>query len=138
MRSRQKHHYEYGSTQESRDFRNQSEDRYQSAMDFGSHNYDADQKPRENGGYAGRGPKGYKRSDERIKEDVSDLILRHDEIDGSDLEVEVASGEVTLNGTVPNRRMKRAVEDLIERVLKVPDIHNRLRVQEASPTGANH
>ncbi|RYZ60682.1 MAG: hypothetical protein EOP09_20930 [Proteobacteria bacterium] len=36
--------------------------------------------------HAGKGPKGYKRSDDRIKEEVCDLIMRHDEIDGSDIE----------------------------------------------------
>jgi hypothetical protein len=47
-----------------------------------------------------RGPKGYKRSDERIREDVSDRIARTPNIDASDVEVAVSGGEVTLSGCV--------------------------------------
>ena len=38
------------------------------------------------GGHAGRGPKGYRRSDERIREDISDRLMASDWIDASDIE----------------------------------------------------
>ena len=79
--------------------------------------------------HAGKGPKGYKRSDDRIKEEVCDLIMRHDEIDGSDIEVEVSGGEVTLTGSVSDRSTKHMVENLIEKTLGVGDVHNQLRVK---------
>lgn len=76
-----------------------------------------------------RGPKGYKRSDERIKEDVSDRISQMSMVDSSDVEVEVKNGEVTLTGTIPNRNMKWQLESMVESVGGVTDVHNQLRVK---------
>src|SRR5690606_19088569 len=46
--------------------------------------------------FFGKGPKGYRRSSERIKEDVSEALYRHPEIDASEIEVSVQGGEVVL------------------------------------------
>jgi len=81
------------------------------------------------GPYTGRGPRNYRRSDERIREDVSELLTQHGQIDASEFEVTVENGEVTLNGAVDSRRTKRLAEDVVERVRGVRDVHNRLRVQ---------
>ena len=81
------------------------------------------------GPHTGRGPRNYRRSDERIREDVSDVLTRHGEIDASEIEVTVENGEVTLAGTVDSRRTKRLAEDVVEPVRGVRDVHNRLRVQ---------
>jgi BON domain-containing protein len=81
------------------------------------------------GRFTGRGPKGYTRSDDRIREDVSDRLEQHGEIDASEIEVRVASGEVTLNGTVDDRRAKRLAEDIIESCPGVKQVHNQIRVQ---------
>ena len=81
------------------------------------------------GRFTGRGPKGYVRSDERIREDVSDRLEQHGEIDASEIEVRVANGEVTLEGTVEDRRTKRLAEDIIETCPGVKQVHNRIRVQ---------
>lgn len=59
--------------------------------------------------FFGKGPKGYKRSDERIREDVCDH-LSAGWIDASDIEVSVSEGEVTLSGTVTERRMKHVAD----------------------------
>ncbi len=77
----------------------------------------------------GRGPKGYKRSDERIKEDVSDRIFQLHEVDASDVELEVKSGEVTLTGSVPTRNMKWQLETLIDSIAGVTDVNNQLRIK---------
>ena len=80
----------------------------------------------------GRTPaRGYRRSDERIREDVYERLMEHPGLDTSDVEVSVASGEVTLDGSVDARAEKRLAEDLAEGVLGVTDVHNRLRVQQA-------
>jgi hypothetical protein len=79
-------------------------------------------------GHAGRGPKGYQRSDDRIKEDVNDRLTENDRLDASEMEVAVKSGEVTLKGTVPNRQSKRLAEDIAESVAGVHDVMNQLRV----------
>ena len=81
------------------------------------------------GRFTGRGPKGYVRSDERIRDDVSDRLEQHGEIDASEIEVRVSNGEVTLEGTVEDRWMKRMAEDLVEDCSGVKQVNNRIRVQ---------
>ena len=87
-------------------------------------------------GYAGRGPKGYRRSDERIREEISDRLMEHDELDASDIEVSVKDGEATLTGTVDSRRSKRLAEDLAERASGVRDVMNQIKVVEPGWGGA--
>jgi osmotically-inducible protein OsmY len=87
------------------------------------------------GGHAGRGPKGYRRSDERIKEDVNDLLTADDHIDASEIEVDVRDAVVSLSGTVSDRSAKRRAEDVAERAAGVKDVMNQLRV-ERSPASA--
>ncbi len=83
----------------------------------------------ERGPHYGKGPKGYRRSDERIREDVCDRIATFGWIDASEVEVNVREGEVNLTGTVQNRRDKRMLDELIEDVPGVQDVHNQLRVR---------
>jgi osmotically-inducible protein OsmY len=82
--------------------------------------------------FAGRGPKGYKRSDDRIKEDVSEMLSRDHNVDASDIEVEVKDGEVTLTGSIPERNMKHLAEECAERTSGVRDVINQLRVKRES------
>ncbi len=82
----------------------------------------------------GRGPKGYKRSDERIKEDVCDRIASLD-IDASNVEVDVKDGEVMLSGSVPERMMKYTIEQCCDRVFGVHEINNHLRVKAITEPG---
>jgi len=80
------------------------------------------------GGFAGRGPKNYVRTDERIREDVCDRLSIDDDVDASEVEVRVQDGEVMLEGSVPTRSMKHRAEDLAEDASGVKDVHNHLRV----------
>ena len=79
----------------------------------------------------GRGPKNYRRSDERIKEDVNDR-LGDGYLDATEIEVAALNGEVTLTGTVQTRSDKRRAEDIAESVSGVSNVENRLRVRESS------
>ena len=81
------------------------------------------------GSYTGRGPRGYQRGDERIWEEVCDLLTQHPRIDASDVEVAVKGGEVTLSGSVRTREERRFTEDAIERVPGVRDVNNHLKVK---------
>jgi len=83
----------------------------------------------EQGRHAGRGPKGYQRSDERIREDVCERLTHHPEIDAGEIDIQVKNGEVTLTGTVERREEKRMAEDVAEAVSGVKDVHNQLRAQ---------
>jgi hypothetical protein len=78
--------------------------------------------------FRGRGPQGYRRSDERIREDACECLMEDDYVDASEIEVEVRDGEVTLSGTVESRDQKRRAESLLEQLSGVSDVHNRLRV----------
>jgi hypothetical protein len=77
----------------------------------------------------GRPPKGYTRSDERIREDVNDMLSDHPWVDASEVEVRVQEGIVTLTGTVEDRDTKRTIEDLAHEARGVKDVQNQLRVQ---------
>jgi len=87
------------------------------------------------GRYTGKGPKGYQRSDDRIREDVCELLTQHGEIDASDIEVKVMNGEVTLSGNVDDRRTKRMVEESLDRVSGVKDVHNQLKIKGRGDMG---
>jgi BON domain len=78
-----------------------------------------------------RGPKGYQRSDERLKEDISERLMEAWHIDSSEVSVDVRGGKVMLDGVVPDRRMKHAIEDLVDACPGVQDIDNRVRVGSA-------
>jgi osmotically-inducible protein OsmY len=92
------------------------------------------------GWFAGRGPRGYQRSDDRIREDVCDRLSDDPWVDAADIEVTVRAGEVTLSGNVRERSDKRRVEDVIENVSGVREVHNNLHVgtsrEPATTTGA--
>lgn len=79
--------------------------------------------------HTGQGPRGYRRSDVRINEDVCDALMDEPELDASDIEVRVEGGEVTLTGTVSDRRAKRLAEDVADTVRGVWDVQNRLRIR---------
>jgi len=81
------------------------------------------------GRFFGRGPKGYRRSDERIKEEISDRLMGHPDVDASDVEVQVSNGIVTLTCTIENRHEKRITEYLAEDTLGVDDVNNQLKVR---------
>lgn len=80
--------------------------------------------------YAGRGPKGYRRSDERIKEDVCEVLERHPLIDASEMEISVTDGVVVLRGAVENRAQKRLAEFSIENLSGVKDVRNELLINQ--------
>lgn len=78
--------------------------------------------------YRGKGPAGYTRSDERIRETVCEILTEHDQIDATNIEVTVKNGEVVLSGTVEDRRQKRLAEDVVADVSGVKDVQNQIRV----------
>lgn len=82
------------------------------------------------GQFAGRGPKGYRRSDERIKEDLNERLTQDPYIDAWEIEVRVESGEVILTGTVDDRQSKHRAEDIAESVSGVKDVQNQIRVKK--------
>ncbi|HEX3476386.1 MAG TPA: BON domain-containing protein, partial [Kofleriaceae bacterium] len=88
--------------------------------------------PPHRGPHAGKGPVGFQRSDERIREVVCEALTDDGEIDASRIEVSVKGGEVTLTGAIEDRRMKRLAEDCVEAIPGVKDVHNQLRIGEST------
>jgi hypothetical protein len=82
-------------------------------------------------GHRGRGPKGYRRADERIWEEVNERLTEDDRVNATDIEVKVENGVVTLTGRVDNRYEKRRAEDIADSVRGVHDVMNALRVAPA-------
>lgn len=83
------------------------------------------------GEHTGKGPKGWQRSDDRIRDDICEILTQHGEIDASDIEVKVLSGVVTLTGVVESRIVKRLAQDSIERLSGIKEIINDLRIAES-------
>jgi osmotically-inducible protein OsmY len=82
------------------------------------------------GPHVGRGPKGYRRSDQRIEEDVNEALTQNSHLDASNIEVKVDQGVVTLTGTVDTRRDKRLAEDIADSCPGVNDVDNQIRVEQ--------
>jgi len=78
-----------------------------------------------------RGPRNYQRSDERIREDLAERLIFRQEIDSTDVSIEVRSGVVMLEGSVPARWMKHRIEDIAAATRGVHDVQNRIRVVSA-------
>ncbi|MBX5493292.1 MAG: BON domain-containing protein [Chloroflexi bacterium] len=87
------------------------------------------------GPFTGYGPRGYRRSDERIREEVCERLMLHGELDARDIEVRVDDGEVTLSGRVDSRFAKRLAEDIADTVVGVRNVHNQLRVEQRQEAG---
>lgn len=90
------------------------------------------------GGYGGRfrgvGPKNYMRSDERLTEEINERLTDDDDLDASEITVRVASGKVTLEGSVDQRWMKHRAEDIADACSGVKEVDNRIQV---SSTGSS-
>jgi len=87
-----------------------------------------------------RGSHGERISDERMRQEICERLARpfnrfdardlsNDRLDASDVTVTVAGGKVTLEGTVPEQRMKHYIEDLVDACPGVQDVENRIRVR---------
>lgn len=79
--------------------------------------------------HRGKGPKGWKRSDERIREDVCEALYNSYDVDASQIEVYVEEGIARLSGAVPTRRMKKIAENLTEKVGGIVDVQNEIQIR---------
>ena len=86
------------------------------------HDYD-----RESRGARGLGPQGYKRSDDRISDEVHERLTDDSWLDASNISVSVVAGEVTLSGTVESREAKHRAERIVEDISGVAHVQNNLR-----------
>lgn len=87
--------------------------------------------------HTGKAPKNAQRPDANLLADVNDALTYRGDLDATDIEVTVHAGEVTLTGTVTDRRSKHVAEEICEGVVGVRDVHNRLTIRKDDPTDAN-
>lgn len=90
------------------------------------------------GGYRGRGPKDYHRSEDRIREDVCDRLTDDDMLDATNIQVQIQGDNVILSGTVHNREQKRRAEDVAESISGVRDVENRIRVDHNDNSSSSY
>lgn len=77
-------------------------------------------------GFKGLGPRGYKRDDQQVYEDVCETLWLSPNVDATAIEVSVQEGCVYLKGSVEDRETKRMAEFEIENISGVLDVQNML------------
>ncbi|MGO4329063.1 BON domain-containing protein [Cupriavidus sp. 2TAF22] len=75
------------------------------------------------------GPKGYRRSDESLREEVCERLACDHTLDVSEVTVSVSGGMVTLEGTVTQRHIKYEIEEVADDVYGVTEVINQIRVR---------
>ena len=83
------------------------------------------------GVHAGKGPKFYRRSDERILEEANEALTQDAFVDASEILVKVEKSILTLSGTVTDRRAKKAAERSVESIFGISDIKNLIEIISA-------
>ena len=81
------------------------------------------------GGYRGRAPEGYRRSDERLLEEISERVRDDPYVDGRRISLAVQDGIVRLEGEVEARWIKHHLEHIAARCFGVEDVDNRVSVR---------
>jgi osmotically-inducible protein OsmY len=76
----------------------------------------------------GRGPRGYQRSDDRIREEVCERLTDAEDVDASEVEVMVSNCEVALSGSVRTCEQKRRAIDIAEDVSGVHHVRSSLKI----------
>jgi BON domain len=76
----------------------------------------------------GRGPKNYRHMDESILDEIYLKLLSESGVDSSDVTVEVHHGVAFLTGSVAERGMRYAIEDLAAGVHGVREVENRIKI----------
>lgn len=79
--------------------------------------------------HKGKGPKSYRRTDDRILEDINERMCDNPYLDASDIEVSVSNGDVVISGVVENRGAKKLAADIGEGVSGVNNVENRIKVK---------
>jgi osmotically-inducible protein OsmY len=89
---------------------------------------DREARRQEERGHRGLGPKGYRRSDDRISDEINERLTDDTWLDASNIAVSVSAGEVTLSGTVDSREAKHRAERIVEDISGLSHVQNNLRV----------
>ena len=69
-----------------------------------------------------------RRPDESLAKEIREILTTDPELDATAIEVEVEGGAVTIAGEVTHPEARLLAEELVESVVGVREVHNRLRV----------
>jgi osmotically-inducible protein OsmY len=78
--------------------------------------------------FMGKGPRGYRRTDDRIYEEVCHALMYDPTVDASEIGVKVQDGIVTLEGHAHDRTEKRIAEMITVEIPGVLDVRNDIRI----------
>lgn len=97
-----------------------------------------DQRADENSGpHRGKGPQGWRRTDERLREEVCERLMNDRLLDAREVEVAAADGVVTLTGAVPGASDVRLAEMLAREAPGVTEVRNELRHEPGPRAGTS-
>jgi osmotically-inducible protein OsmY len=82
------------------------------------------------GMHSGKGPRNYRRSDERLKELICERLTADPHVDATDIVIEVRDSEAIIGGTVNDKQMKRRAEEIIDEIKGITQVENRIRVNK--------
>jgi hypothetical protein len=68
--------------------------------------------------------------DDELAKDVKARLEQAEDVDATELSVEVEAGVVTLSGHIATREMRRAAVEHVERVPRVLGVHNRIHADQ--------
>lgn len=74
--------------------------------------------------HRGHGPRDWRKSDERLREEVCEALAADAWLDARDLNVGVDEGEVVLSGVAPCFEARERAEDIAGGVVGVRAVHN--------------
>ncbi len=81
--------------------------------------------------FYGFAPRNYQKTDQQILNEVCERLTLHGELDVRDIDVHCRNGVIRLEGSVPSRWMRRAIEAVTESVYGVADVEDELEIEKA-------
>lgn len=90
--------------------------------------FDLSREGRRRGKHAGKGPRDFRISDERILENVCERLFEDEYVDATHVCVEIRSGEITLRGRIESGWMRDRTEQIAAGVYGVELVRNELRI----------
>lgn len=79
--------------------------------------------------HSGKGPRGYARSEARIRDEACEILAHDHELDATDIEVDYKDHCIILRGHVDRRYDKKLAERLVEYIPGVEDVQNLLQIR---------
>jgi osmotically-inducible protein OsmY len=95
---------------------------------WGEEQYRAERQEEQGRRQTGRVKRGHRRPDESLAREIHEILVKDPELNATEIEVAVEGGAVTLTGEVESSGAKLLAEELVESLLGVREVHNRLRV----------